>query len=230
MPWTETSVAAIAGDRWSVVTRLIDGDAGSVLDVGCRGRELVGHLPGDTRYVGMDLFPPADVIASAEDPFPFADDEFDTVVLADVLEHLDNPHRALDEAMRVGARSVIVLLPNLYTLLLRVQYARGRPSNKYLFGPDNSLDRHRWVLNFEQAAAFTRGRAERNGWTVAQEYGHNRAFRRPLVRLAYRAARLVGGPNLWSWEYVARLEPRDAGQRAAATSSSSIREKTVSSL
>jgi hypothetical protein len=37
-------------------------------------------------------------------------------VLADILEHLDNPHRALDEAMRVAADSVIVLLPNIYTV------------------------------------------------------------------------------------------------------------------
>jgi hypothetical protein len=117
----------------------------------------------------------------------------------------------LDEAMRVAARAVIVLLPNLYTLWLRIQYLRGRPSNKYLFGPDNSLDRHRWIMNFDQAAAFTRERAARRGWRVAREFGYARAFRRPSARLTYRMARALAGPNLWAWEYAARLEP-DAGR------------------
>jgi methyltransferase family protein len=203
-------VRPLAGSRWEVIVEMLGTDASTILDVGCRDRGLKDHLRPTTTYVGMDLFPPADVIASAEEPLPFEAGEFDAVVLADVLEHLDDPHGALDEAMRVASAAVIVLLPNLYTLLLRAQFAAGTTFGKYAFGPENRVDRHRWLMNFDQAADFTQGRARRSGWRVAREHGHTGNFRRPIARAAYATARAFGPPNLWAWEYVARLEPEHA--------------------
>jgi SAM-dependent methyltransferase len=199
-----------------------------VLDVGCREMGLRSHLPPGADYVGFDLFPPAEVIGTAEEPLPFDDGAFATVVLADVLEHLDDPHGALDEAMRVARNSVVVLLPNLYTLWLRLRYVAGKTAGKYEFGPDQRIDRHRWLMNFDQAADFTRGRAESNGWHVAMECAYDGGFRRHSARFAYRLARLAGGPNLWAWEYAARLEP--SSQPAAATTSASIRSNTARSV
>jgi SAM-dependent methyltransferase len=199
----------IAGDRWWVIAHLIGDDTGSVLDVGCRDRRLARHLPPSTHYVGVDLAPPADVIANAEEPLPFEDDSFDTVVLADVLEHLNDPHLALDEALRVARSAVVVLLPNIYTLYYRLRFLAGRlPGDKYAFSAERPGDRHRWLPSFEEAARFTRGRANEAGWIAAREYAYDKPFHRPAARLAYWAARLVGSPGLWSWEYVARLEPR----------------------
>lgn len=219
-----SDVPPVAGSRWDVITYLIGVDATSLLDVGCRDRELQSHLPRNLSYVGLDLFPPADVIASADEPLPFEDAEFDVVVLADVLEHLNDPQSALDEAIRVASKRVVVLLPNLYTLLLRAQFAMGRTFGKYSFGPDNSLDRHRWLMNFDQAARFTRGRAARSGWHVVHEGGHTGNFRRKSARAVYAAARMIGTPNLWAWEYVARLEPaRNASSKLAASAARSPR-------
>lgn len=200
-------VSPLAGSRWELVVDFVGADAASVLDVGCRDCALRGHLAPGVSYVGVDLFPPADVIASAEERLPFDDASFDAVVLADVLEHLDDPHGALDEAIRVASKRVVVLLPNLYTLLLRARYAAGHTFDKYSFGPDNTLDRHRWLLNFDQAADFTRRRAARSGWEVTREGGYTFRFRRASARVVYAGARVLGSPNLWAWEYVARLEP-----------------------
>src|SRR3712207_544357 len=129
----------IHGDRWQVISDLIGPSPAAVLDVGCRARELERHLPAGTPYTGLDLFPPADVIASADEPLPFDDDRFGTVVLADVLEHLEHPHAALDEAMRVATDGVVLLLPNLYHLLSRLRYLAGRTVDKYEFGPEHRL-------------------------------------------------------------------------------------------
>jgi SAM-dependent methyltransferase len=199
----------IAGDHWLVVRKLIGEDTLSVLDVGCRDRALLQHLPTGSHYVGLDLVPPADVIASADEPLPFEEDSFETVVLADVLEHLNDPHTALDEAMRVARTAVVVLLPNMYTLYYRLRFVAGRlPGDKYTLGAENPRDRHRWLPSLEEAARFTRGRAQEAGWCVALEYAYDRQFHRPSARFVYWAARIVGNPGLWSWEYAARLEPR----------------------
>lgn len=208
----------VSGERWTLIVDLIGPDTASVLDVGCRTRELHTHLPKGGRYVGLDLAPPADVIASAEEPLSFDDDSFENVVLADVLEHLNDPHSALDEAMRVGSRSVVVLLPNIFSLVFRIYFAAlGRmPSQKYAFGPDPQVDRHRWIMNFDQAASFTAGRAALADWRVARECAYALPFRRLSARFAYGAAKLIGGPNLWSWEYAARLEPITRSNGAAS--------------
>ncbi len=195
------------GDRWSLVTHLI-GPAASVLDVGCRDRALAAKLPPDVDYVGVDLGPPADVIANAEEPLPFESRSFEVVVLADVLEHLDDPHAALDECMRIARRGVVVLLPNVFCLPHRIAFARGRMlSGKYRFGSEPVRDRHRWILDVTQAREFAQGRAAGAGWHVGSEYAYGGGFRRRSVRTVLAAARLAGGPDLWAWEYGARLEP-----------------------
>jgi hypothetical protein len=198
-----------------LIVSLICPDTRSVLDIGCRGRELRDHLPSGVDYLGVDISPPADVIASADEPLPFESDSFDSVVLADVLEHLDRPHFALDEAMRIATRSVVVLLPNLFTLLDRMYFAvLGRlPGDKYAFGPIPPVDRHRWILSFDQAASFTVGRAAQAGWRVTRQCAYAYPFRRISARLAYGIAQRIGAQNLWSWEYAARLEPLDSGPK-----------------
>lgn len=201
------AIEAAEGDRWDLILELIGEQGESVLDIGCRERRLAAMLPSDRGYVGLDLFPPADVIASAEDALPFDDDAFDTVVLADVLEHLNHPHAAFDEALRVARRSVVVLLPNVLSLTLRAQFALGRLPAKYAFGPDDVLDRHRWLMNFDQAALFARERAARRDWVPVREHAYTVRFGRRATRAAYRFASAVAGPNLWAWEYAARFEP-----------------------
>lgn len=152
------------------------GAAESVVDVGRRDKALRDHLPQGVRYVGLDLCPPADVIADAEQPLPFSDREFSCVVLADVLEHLDDPHAALGEAMRVG-KSAVVLLPNMLALEHRLSFLRGKlDTSKYDFGPDNPRDRHRWLMNHDQARDFTRAVAAEAGcgWHVRSQRPRSR--------------------------------------------------------
>src|SRR4051812_6730114 len=196
--------------RFALIGELVGPDAGSVLDVGCRDRALESHLPPGVAYTGLDLFPPADVLASAEEPLPFEDDSFDAVVFADVLEHLNDPHGALDEGMRVARSAVVVVLPNIFSAWHRVQFLRGRMSGKYAFGPEPVLDRHRWVVSYGEAVAFTAARAEKAGWKPTVERAFDGGFTRRLARGVYGALRLVSGPDLWAWAYAARLEPVSA--------------------
>ena len=196
------------GDRWHLVLELLGPDTDSVLDVGCRDQALAQYLPHGSSYVGLDVYPPADVLASAEEPLPFANDSFESVVLADVLEHLNDPHAALHEAIRVARSAVVVLLPNVFSLYHRLRFLTGvMPGDKYIFGPEPRVDRHRWMVNFHQAVSFTHGRARSAGWRVTREYAYDLRFRRPVARLGYWAARSFASVNVWAWEYAARLEP-----------------------
>jgi len=91
---------------------------GDLLDVGCgQGRLLKLLASRAQRVVGVDIDPDARRLARAEvllaglpnctlrqgdmNALPFADDEFDTVILDDVLRDARSPAKALDEAIRL---------------------------------------------------------------------------------------------------------------------------------
>lgn len=98
----------------------------TVLDAGCGEGFAVDELARrspDVRFTGVDLSEEA--ISFAQTHFgergkfrtgsiyklPFSDNSFDTVVCSEVLEHLDDPARALAELHRVARNYVLITVP-----------------------------------------------------------------------------------------------------------------------
>jgi len=127
-----------------VVRRFYEESAGnSVLEVGCGEGHLLDELTttrAPALAVGTDLSValmreardryPRQVSFLAADVYnlPFADQSFDLVLACEVLEHLDQPERALREIARVSRRDVIVTVPRepLWRALnlVRLRYVR----------------------------------------------------------------------------------------------------------
>lgn len=143
---------------------------GSVLDVGCDRKLLQRELGAAVRYVGVDMSQAADVRVNLDkEPLPFANRSFDTVLAADVLEHLERIHDVFDALCRIADSRVIVSLPNPVRNLL-LALAAGQTSNLKHYGLplEAPQDRHRWFFGAEEAAAFMRDRGARNGFEVEQ--------------------------------------------------------------
>jgi SAM-dependent methyltransferase len=145
--------------------------SGTVLDVGCRDQMLRQALGAKgTRYVGLDIHPPADVVADLDEGIPMADGAADVVVALDVLEHTNAIHHAFDELCRVARHHVVIALPNQYQLHDRWATVRGRNrSGKFGLPLEAPPDRHRWLFPFEEARMFCRHRARCAGWCVVDE-------------------------------------------------------------
>jgi len=179
---------------------------GSVLDVGCRSggfKQVLSTFSLSTSYYGVDLYPPADVIANVEYNLPFLDAEFDVVVALDILEHTDNIHKAFTEICRVAKRYVVITLPNSYEIKGRFKFFFGRPlSGKYGLPIEPPKDRHRWLFSLREAREFICTLGRRCGFEVRNEgylVGQRRSFTpfRVLVFLF---------PNLLSQWYIALLQ------------------------
>jgi SAM-dependent methyltransferase len=109
--------APVYEKRLAVLAELLGGHlvAGeSLLDVGC-GSGRLGALLGERHGVaveGLEVQPRGDgllpVTAYDGVTFPFADDAFDSILLADILHHERDPARVLREAARVARRRVLV--------------------------------------------------------------------------------------------------------------------------
>jgi Methyltransferase domain len=180
--------------------------SGTVLDVGCRDQALRRALAErPVRYVGLDIHPPADLLADLDDGVPMGDEEADVVVALDVLEHTNDIHRAFDECCRVARSHVVIALPNQFELHDRWATVRGRArSGKYGLPLEPPADRHRWLFTFDEARAFCRHRAGPAGWRVADEavmVGPRRHRIEPLVKW---------WPSLLAPDLVAHLIPLSA--------------------
>lgn len=142
----------------------------SVLDIGCDRRLLRDHLPAAVRYVGVDASPGADVVLNLDrDELPFQDASFDTVIAADVLEHLERLHAVFDRLCAIARRHVVIALPNpLRNLVLELSRGSKGPLKYYGLPVEEPRDRHRWFFGFEEAAEFLRLRGQRNGMTIEQ--------------------------------------------------------------
>ena len=100
---------------------------GAVLDVGC-GR---AKYPG---AVGLDISTEtdADVVHDLDRfPYPLDDDSFDQILMQDVLEHVREPIRVIEELVRIarpGAR-IQIRTPHFSSML-----AYSDPTHRHYFG------------------------------------------------------------------------------------------------
>jgi SAM-dependent methyltransferase len=96
-----------------------------VLDIGCATKWPVKLLPSSYYYIGIDFLNTAekwyktqpDVYGDAQ-KLPIASNSIDSVLLLDVLEHLQNPDQALNEIFRVLKTNGVLILqvPFLYPI------------------------------------------------------------------------------------------------------------------
>ena len=133
--------------------------AKKVLDAGCGegfslnkliinnvGEELEGiENSKEAIILGKKLFPKAKVKLGSVYDLPYKTNYFDLVLCTEVLEHLENPQKALLEIIRVSKKHVILSVPNepFFRLANFLSWERRWQSSI----PDNFLPRSRPVIN-----------------------------------------------------------------------------------
>jgi 2-polyprenyl-3-methyl-5-hydroxy-6-metoxy-1,4-benzoquinol methylase len=140
-PYAPNTFDPDANNSWARMFDLVP-ERSRVLDVGCstggfglalrelKGCEVVGvDLNADDVAVAATRLDEA-VIADVTDPAALAPlGSFDVIVLADVLEHLPDPHAALQHAIRPRLRPdgvVVYSIPNMAHVSVRLDVLAGR--------------------------------------------------------------------------------------------------------
>lgn len=110
--------------RWGKLLRYFS--HGNLIDLGCLDSgivDLIKHRP-DTTYTGIDVaeeavraqkrkykdFLNVDFMAADLYETPFQDEAFDYTVLGEVIEHLEEPQMAIEEAMRITKKGGVLAL------------------------------------------------------------------------------------------------------------------------
>ena len=140
-------------DRIPLFREWVGGPGLRVLDLGCRDGALTSAYLDGNDVVGVDVDRTAlaraaergieTAWADLDEPLPLEDASFDVVVVAEVLEHLRLPDRALAEARRVLRPGGVLVgsVPNGFRLKTRLRFLLGRqpetdPTLLHLFDPD----------------------------------------------------------------------------------------------
>ena len=154
---------------------------GKVLDVGCDKAVLKSLVPG-IDYTGVDVEGTPDLILNLEeiDELPFSTSEFECVVCADVLEHLDNLHFVFGELVRVCGGHLIFSLPNNWANARRAIERGYGQIGHYGLQIQKPVDRHKWFFNLQEAIHFIEGQPQKFPVKVVECFAMERP--RPTLR------------------------------------------------
>jgi len=143
-------------EKYKYVARRTSALRGKLLDVGARDCILEKYLESPSlQYVSADIMPGHDHQINLEKPLELGDGDFDIVAALDVLEHLENPHQALRELLRITKTKLFISMPNMACLSFRLKFIlEGKLSDKYALLPKHQGDRHRWLTVYDQTRSF----------------------------------------------------------------------------
>lgn len=171
----------------------------SVLDVGCRDGYLRRLLAAGVQYSGCDLVPGEHVRYVGDARSIAFEERFDCVVALDLLEHVDDIQTLFDRLAGLAGQVLIVSLPNCYDLKSRLRFAfRGQLGGKYAFSAKPVLDRHRWIMGYDEIRRFYSVKAAQLGFKLEirdLRYGDACSWR--LTSLLGLTSRVLG-PRLTS--------------------------------
>lgn len=86
-----------------------------ILDIGCGGGEYIEALSPTHDIVGVDILEydnRSRIVRGDATRLPFQDDAFSTVLLFEVLEHLEDIDACLQEIRRVASNHLLLSVPN----------------------------------------------------------------------------------------------------------------------
>lgn len=118
--WASAEVSASEESRIRQILRMVPADVKTVLDVGCGDGRVTNRFPGHMDIVALDFsreglahVKPSKIISHTH-ALPFADNSFELVLIADVLEHLKPGEfpKTLQEIKRVARTYVLINSPN----------------------------------------------------------------------------------------------------------------------
>jgi SAM-dependent methyltransferase len=161
------------GSKFDYIKSLHFGENKNYLDLGCRDNILKTYLPQKINYTGVDLFQNdhngVDIISNVEESIPVEDNSFDYIFMLDILEHLNDFQGVLENALKklkIGGE-LYINLPNLSYFKYRIDYllnGKFTVTGKYKLTYNGSIDRHRWLTNFDDVFFFFNEFISHNGF------------------------------------------------------------------
>lgn len=180
---------------------------GKVLDLGGKKVNKRGNFTpclksvDEWLYLNVDEKTQPDVLASAED-VPFENFSFDIILMAEVLEHLENPSSSLQEAYRLLKKngSLVITMPFLYPY-------HGDPCD-FQRWTNTKIEKELRTLGFDQVKVFPMGGVVAVAFDLVRNYAckkwkkSSRLFKVLLPLVKFFEDRIGKDPTICTGWYV----------------------------
>jgi len=121
-----------------------------ILDVGCGEGETIVKLKQskigktlegidnsqDALKIGRKIYPGINIKDGDIYKLPYKDNSFDLVICTEVLEHLDNPKKALAELRRISSKYILLSVPN-EPFFIMANFLRGKYIKRFGNHPEH---------------------------------------------------------------------------------------------
>lgn len=172
----------------------------SVLNIGGGGeRFLEKYLPDNIEYKELDIDGIPDIKCDLEKDIPLNIDnnEFETLIATEVLEHLENPLEVLGEMSRLSGMFLILSLPNSWVMMKSNLFSKTSDSGKfYGFPVEAPSDRHKWFFNAYEAESFYKEYASKNNLVIEELFHVGYYHKNILKNFARRFVSLFFGERV----------------------------------
>ncbi|MBP0485051.1 hypothetical protein [Sagittula salina] len=169
-PWLPKEI-----DRHQMTLRFLSGGHWNHgIDVGGRRSVLLDKLAVDRKYI-LDFHNAADPKFSGDTlyhnlehglPKPEGTGGWDLVIANDVIEHVENKQRLVDDIFGNCRGDVVISLPNTQHFIYLKGLFRGGMSKQFVFDVEDGMDRHRWITYYDDNKAWLNRKAAEHGFDL----------------------------------------------------------------
>lgn len=126
---------------------------GAILDVGSRDNYMKNVLNINAELVDKNNTDLTSFDWETQ-TLPYQENQFDTVVCLDTLEHINDLHRSFYDLLRVSKKNVVISLPNCWRKTFKRMLRGQSDQGAYGLPPERPMDRHKWFFNTEEIEDF----------------------------------------------------------------------------
>ena len=188
-------------ERNKFIFQKLNGYIGSsVLNIGGGGeRFLEKYLPKNIDYKELDICGIPDIQCDLERDIPLDidDNQFETLIATEVLEHLENPIEVMNEMSRLSNKYLILSLPNAWVMMKTKIFSSTSDSGKfYGFPIEVPTDRHKWFFSAFEAESFYMEYAKRNDLMIMELFHVGYYHKNVLKNLIRKIISIVFGERV----------------------------------
>ena len=131
--------------------------------IGCSDVFLVDyHSDLSERVVGDKLY------WNLENGLPPTLPNVDLAIANDVLEHVENKQRLVDQIFSRASEYVVISLPNFQHLYYALGVFKGKLGKQFVLNCADGVDRHRWVTMYDDNRDWLEEVARRNEFQLVE--------------------------------------------------------------
>ena len=196
--------------KFKKIKKILEKENCTLLDVGCRDQILKKFINNNISYTGIDIQQNKEgtnIIKNLNRELNINDNSYDVVTALDVIEHIEEPVKVIENLIKISKKKLIINLPNIAYYEARYKFLiYGNLSEKYHFSGFKKDDRHYWFTNYFMILEFFKKNFDNYSYQIIPVF-KTRNKLKILFFLEKMLSKIL--PNLFTWSIIIILKKKN---------------------